>query len=534
MNVELRDYQQRTIDDLYQWFKVNPKGHPCLVLPTGSGKSHIVAALCKDALQSWPETQILMLTHQKELIEQNAEKMLQHWEDAPLGIYSAGIGKKQLGEPITFAGIQSLKNRIDEMGYVDLVIVDECHLISHKEEGGYRNLLGRLIEINPKIRIIGLTATPFRLGHGLITEGDALFDALIEPTSIEELIHKGYLSPLRSKFTRHRLNTDGVHKRGGEFVEKELQLAVDNQQLNASIVTEVIERAGERRSWLFFCTGIDHATHIRDDLRAAGVAAETVNGKTPKKERTQLLADFKAGKIKALTNANVLTTGFDAPNIDLIALLRPTMSPTLYIQMAGRGFRVKDHTDHCLVLDFAGVIATHGPVTNVRPPTKAGEGEGEAPTKVCEECGEILHISVKICPVCAFEFPAAEERPAVVHKLRNDDIMGDDGIELEVADWVWDVHTGKSSGKRMLRVRYYGGLSDPTVTEYLTVHHGGWAGQKAMRTFADIARRSGMDEVRTMESLDDAAEAMGEATPPTTIDYKQSGRFYSVIGRHWL
>ena len=155
----LRPYQQRAIDQLYKWLESND-GHPCLVLPTGSGKSHIIAELCKDALQNWPDTRILMLSHVKELIEQNAAKLRQHWPNAPLGIYSASIGKRQFGEPITFAGIQSVRKKAGQLGHVDLLIVDECHLISHKDEGGYRTLINQLAWINPKLRVIGLTASP--------------------------------------------------------------------------------------------------------------------------------------------------------------------------------------------------------------------------------------------------------------------------------------------------------------------------------------------------------------------------------------
>ena len=351
----LREYQQRTIDQLYAWFEAGHHGNPCLVLPTGSGKSHIVAALCKDALQNWPETRVLMLTHVKELIEQNAEKMRLHWPGAPMGIYSASIGKKQLGEPITFAGIQSVRSKARMLGHIDLVIIDECHLVNHKDEGGYRKLLGELKAINPALRVVGLTATPYRLGHGLITDKPALFDDLIEPVSIEELVFKNYLAPLRSKVTKAKLDTSGVHKRGGEFIESELQAAVNTDANNLAVVQEVIELAGERKAWLFFCAGVKHAENVAFVLSTIhGIPAACVTGETPKKEREQILADFKAGRLRALTNANVLTTGFDYPDIDLIAMLRPTMSASLYVQMAGRGMRVKSHTDHCLVLDFAG------------------------------------------------------------------------------------------------------------------------------------------------------------------------------------
>jgi len=156
----LRDYQQRAIDQLYAWFEAGNEGNPCLVLPTGSGKSHIVAALCKDALQNWPETRVLMLTHVKEILEQNAEKMRLHWPGAPMGIYSASVGRRDLGEPITFAGIQSVRRQAKTVGHVDIVMIDECHLVSHHDTGSYRKLLAELKEINPALRVVGLTATP--------------------------------------------------------------------------------------------------------------------------------------------------------------------------------------------------------------------------------------------------------------------------------------------------------------------------------------------------------------------------------------
>jgi DNA repair protein RadD len=524
----LRDYQQRTIDQLYAWFEAGHAGNPCLVLPTGSGKSHIVAALCKDALQKWPETRVLMLTHVKELIEQNAEKMRLHWPGAPMGIYSASIGRRQLGEPITFAGIQSVRTKSKELGHIDIVLIDECHLVNHKDEGGYRSLLGELKAINPHLRVIGLTATPYRLGHGLITDKPAIFDDLIEPVSIEELVHKGHLSKLRSKVTDAKLDTTGVHKRGGEYIEAELQAAVNTDLNNISAVKEVVNLAGDRKAWLFFCAGVKHAQAVADTLNAYGIVAECVTGDTPKAERESILTLYKAGKIKALTNANVLTTGFDYPDIDLIAMLRPTMSASLYVQMAGRGMRPKSHTDHCLVLDFAGVVSTHGPITNVQPPKKAGSGEGDAPVKVCENCDELCAISALKCPACGHEFPPPSKKELVLHM---DDIMGIQGLELEVTSWSWRKHLGRTSGKEMLAVTYYGGLSDPPVTEYLPVLHDGYAGQKAAQTFVTIARQAGVET--NAQGLDEAVKSMAGSRPPALVEYKKDGKFFRVIRREW-
>jgi len=526
----LRDYQQRTIDQLYKWFSDGRKGHPCIELPTGSGKSHIVAAICKDALTQWPETRILMMTHVKELIEQNAEKMRDHWPDAPLGIYSAGMRRRDIGEPITFAGIQSVRDKADQIGHVDLVLIDECHLVSHKQEGGYRKLIDDLMQINPLIRVIGLTATPYRLGHGYITDAPALFADIISPVSIEELIFKKFLAPLRSKLTAHQLSVDGVHRRGGEYIESELQAAVDTDKNNIATVDEVISLAGDRRSWLFFCAGVKHAHNVADILNARDINAACIVGDTPKAERERIVNGFKSGEITALTNANVLTTGFDHPDLDLIAMLRPTLSTGLYVQMAGRGMRVKSHTDHCLVLDFAGVVQTHGPITAVNPKKPSGKGEGEAPVKVCDACNELNHISAKECVACGEPFPV---RPPPKAKLHNDDIMGLDTTEMNVTDWQWRRHVSLVSGKEMLMVTYYGALSDKPVNEYLTVLHDGYAGQKARVSLVKIASNAGVPGVTLDNQLDDVAFDLNKATPPALIKFRQDGKFYRVTERRW-
>lgn len=331
------------------------------------------------------------------------------------------------------------------------------------------------------------------------------------------------------------MDTSGVHKRGGEFIESELQAAVDVADLNRRVVAEIIGLAGDRRSWLFFCTGVDHAQHIAAELEAAGVVAACVTGKTPKAEREAILSRFRAGEIRALTNANVLTTGFDHPGIDLIAMLRPTMSPGLYVQMAGRGMRVSPGKSDCLVLDFAGVVATHGPIVAVRTPEKAkGGAPGEAPTKTCEQCGEICHAAVRECPACGAEFPRREDPDLA---LRQDDIMGLDALEMEVTGWRWRRHVSRSSGKAMLACTYYGDLSDPPVTEYPPVLHGGYVGERALRLVVSLAKSAGVDldwgDEVDETGLDAVASQLTRGSPPALIRYRREGRFYRVAERLW-
>ena len=471
-----------------------------------------------------------MLTHVRELISQNLEKMRQHWPNAPLGVYSAGLRQKELGEPITFAGIQSVRTKAAQIGHVDLVIIDEAHLVSHKDEGGYRSLLAELSAINPNLRIVGLTASPYRLGHGYITDEPAIFSALIQPTSIEELIHKGFLSTLRSKLTRTKLEVDGVHKRGGEYIESELQAAVDTTDKNRMVAAEIVRLGYERKSWLVFCAGVAHAQHIAIALQAQGITTECVTGETPSAERDRILTDFKQGRIRALTNANVLTTGFDAPGIDLIAMLRPTMSPGLYVQMAGRGLRIAEGKTDCMVLDFAGVVEQHGPITAVKPPPKKGDKVGEAPVKVCDYCQEICALSVRECPACGEAFPEPE-RPAL--RLHNHDIMGVEGVDMQLSSWTWRKHISRASGKEMLSCTYYGGLSDPPVTEYLAVTHEGYAGEKSRRLLAGMAYQASVDFDYESNDLHRIAQKMTEGVPPIQIEFKKEGKFFTVLKRTW-
>jgi DNA repair protein RadD len=541
MMMNLRDYQQKAIDLLYEWFNKNHTGNPCLVMPTGSGKSHVIAALCQDAIQNWPDTTILMLTHVQELIEQNAEKMLQHWSDAPLGVYSAGLKRKEIGNNITFAGIQSIVRNLAALSKIDLVIVDECHLISHKNEGMYRELINHLLAINPAMRVIGLTATPYRLGHGLITEGDALFNALIEPVSIEQLIARGFLAPLKSKITDLTYDTSGVKKRGGEFIESELQAAVNQPMSNEQAVAETIRLSSgknswlfssEKNSWLFFCTGVDHAEAIADILKSSGIRAECLTGKTSVDDRERILSDFKSGKIQAVTNANILTTGFDHPGINLIVFLRPTLSPTLYVQMAGRGMRASPDKEYCLVLDFAGVVQTHGPITDVVPPSKSkGKSKEISVTKSCPKCKEIILRRLLQCPECGHKFEI--EKAEKIHELHNDDIMWTEKTKvLDVRSWKWRVQKSQKTGIEMLVASYYGCLSDPPVREYFTVLHEGYAGERARRELFSLkVGNETKAKIKSCACLSDIAEVMDKATPPKQVTYERNGKFFNLKSR---
>ena len=523
----LRPYQRKAIDDLYKWFENNTYGNPVLNLPTGAGKSHIVAALCKEAVQNYPGTRILMLTHTRELIAQNAEKMRLHWPNAPLGIYSAGLKRSDIDQ-ITFAGIQSVRKKAEKLGSQSLIIIDECHLTNNDQVGGYRSLIAALEEINPKVRVIGLSASPYRLGQGKLTDGDSpLFHSIIEPVTVSELISDGYLAHLKSKHTYAHIDTSMIRMRGGEYIPREAEEATS--AILEAAIGETILRAEGRKHWLIFCSGVETSEQAAQILNAQGIPADSLSSKNSKAERDEIIRKFKAGEIRALTNMNILTVGFDFTDIDLIVMLRPTASPSLYLQMAGRGLRLKSHTDHCLVLDFVGNVEKHGPITNVNPPRPRRQMEGETPIKVCPDCFEQLLISTRECPECGHEFKA-EPKPM---RLSNADIMGIEPMDMAVTDWKWSAHTSRTSGKEMIKVKYYGGLSDPVITEYFPITHGGTVERRAYEQIQVIAKHAELIGAPTGRTMKGLADWFNTGRHPRILRYMKNGKFYEVRQRLW-
>lgn len=388
--LKLRPYQQEAIDAIYAYFGKHT-GNPLIVIPTAGGKSLVMAAFSEGVLKTWPDQRILIVTHVRELIAQNHAEMLGLWPEAPAGVYSAGLGRREADARILFAGIQSVHRKAVEIGHCDLVLIDEAHLIPVSSATMYRRFIDELMAINPKLKVIGFTATPYRLDSGMLHEGDAaLFTDLAFEVSVRELIDRGYLCPLVSKQPKTRLDVGGVGSRGGEFIASELQAAVDKEAITRAAVSEVIAYGAERKSWLAFCSGVEHARHVAEEFRGRGITCSTIFGDTPKDERDKIIAAFKRGEIRALASMGVLTTGFNAPGVDLIAMLRPTKSAGLYVQMAGRGTRLAPGKANCLVLDFAGNVSRHGPIDLVEPRRPGGAGGGEAPTKVCPECESIF------------------------------------------------------------------------------------------------------------------------------------------------
>lgn len=525
--MRLRDYQIDSANRVWSWF-AEGGGHGLWVLPTGAGKSLIIAEIVRRVIAPDQGDRILMLTHSRELISQNLEKLLAIWPSAPAGVYAASLRRREAYMPIVYASIQTVHNKAQELGRFSLIIVDEAHLIPTKGQTMYRRFINDALAINPRLKIIGLSATPYRLDSGLLHTGkDALFSGIAYDLPIGDLIDRGYLVPLHSKGTLRQINLSGVRTRLGEYVASDLDRAVHEDGLTAAAVSEILEWGADRKAWLVFCSSVAHAYEIRDELRARGITAETVEADTPHAERDEILERFRAGEIRALTNMSVLTTGFDAPIVDMLVMLRPTQSTSLYVQMAGRGMRPAPGKTDCLVLDFAGNVLRHGPVDAVRPRDKTpGDGSGQAPQgKKCPQCSTISHASVRQCPVCEYLWPAPprHEATATEAAILSSQIRPE---WMAVTDVIYRRHR-KIGKPDSLRVDYVCGLR--LITEYVCLEHIGYARTKALQWLAMVDMTDGR-----IKTVGDAIRLSHLLRRPAEILVRREGKYDRIVNHRFV
>ena len=541
-----RDDQEAAIESIFDYFDKVKIGNPIVAMPTGCGKSLIIAAFIRRAIELYPKTRIMKLTHVKELVEQNLKALLQIWPTAPAGVYSAGMGRKELGHPILFGGVGSVARGTPEMfGRVDLLLIDECHLVSPKESTMYQKIIEGLRTINPYLRVIGFTATHYRLGHGMLTDPGGLFtDVCFDMTRLEAfnwLIDEGYLVPLIPKRTSTELDLSSVHIHGGEYKQDELQAEVDKPEVTYAAIQEILFHCGNRQHWLIFASGIEHATHVADMLDSLGVATTLVHSKMPDSERDQNIAGFKSGKYKAMVNNGILTTGFDFPGIDLIGMLRPTESPSLWVQMLGRGTRpsytngydlltrpgrlaaiANSEKRDCLVLDFAGNTKRLGPINDPVLPKRRGQSKsGTAPVKICDACGTYNHASVRFCISCGNEFPRFLK---IDQHAGTDELIasGKPKVEIFKVDRVTYAKHEKEGRPPTIQVSYFCGLR--LFREWVCLEHAGYPGKKAR----DWWRERAADE--PPESTEEALKALDVLRTPQHIRVWIKPKYDEVIG----
>ena len=518
------------------------------VVHHNTGKSLVLAQIAKDAVEKW-NGRVLILAHVKELLEQNADKIRKLCPELKIGIYSAGLRSRDTTEQVIVAGIQSVYNKACELDAFDLVIVDEAHLISSEGDGMYRTFLADMKVINPHVRVIGLTATPFRLKGGLICKPENILNEICYEAGLKEMIQQGYLSPLISRAGRAEANLANLHIRGGEFISDEVAAAMDNDALVTSACREIVELTRNRKSVLIFTASVDHCKHVAEKIQAfSGKECAIVTGDTSPAERAEIIARFKGEFIPAdlfgtpkpplkfLANVNVLTTGFDAPNTDCVVMLRPTNSPGLLIQCAGRGTRLSPETgkSSCLFLDYGGNILRHGPLDMIKVKEPGSGKGGDAPAKKCPQCLALIHAGYTACPECGYVFPPKENNDKMTQTASSAGVISGqvDYTDYEVLDVYYCVHEKRGAdpdAPKTMRVDYQVGFNE-FKSEWVCPEHTGYARGKFEKWWHERAALGCPMPRSAREAVSLANEGLLAAPESITVKTIAGERFERVTG----
>lgn len=503
--MQLRPYQTEAIAALWEHWRAEPNSTPLIVCPTGAGKSLICAEIVRKILLAAPKMHILILSHRKEIIRQNADE-IHNLLRIPVGVYSAGLGSKIIRQ-VTCANIQSVfKKPFPPQG---LIIIDEAHMISESSDSMYRKFL----DAQPQAKVVGLTATPYRMDRGSLV-GD-LFTGIAYDIPLKQLIEQGYLAPLISKPTGKPIDFSGVRKSGGDYNQEAMQQTMLPHTVEHC--ESLLENSAGRRKILVFCSGIVHAKQCAALLPES----DYITGEMDPVARDNKIRKFKDGTTRILCNVDVLTTGFNVPAVDCVVLLRATQSVGLYVQIVGRGSRMAEGKRDCLILDYGTNVQRHGPIDliQIKIHKEKDPKFSVPPVKACDYCGVVVAIQTIICPGCGEPFPIKsflEPEPSTAS------ILSEPEPAHTVKSTEYKLHT-KEGKPPMLRIRYWTGTT-AWYDKYLCLEHGGYPTQSAQQLWLKLG--GGKPPVTSSEAYMRAMK--GELATPEQIRVKKRGKYHDI------
>jgi DNA repair protein RadD len=525
-----RPYQEEANEALDNHIR-NKDTNPCVVIPTGGGKSVLIAWAIQNWKRDYPPFRVCILAHRKELVQQNYEELIGLWPTGDIGIYSAGLGRKDEEHSILFAGIDSIYKRWGSLPAWDCILIDEAHRIPASGEGKYREFIQGCRIANKKLRVVGFTATPYRMGCGPICHKDHILNEVCYEANVGDLIAQGYLCKLRSKMGDVQPNLDNVKRNsGGDYIVNSLAAAVDTDDVVTKAVRSAMGHIAReaRKSCVWFCVDVNHCRRVSSELRKYGVDAPVVTAETHSTERDRIAEGFKAGRYAHLCNVNVYTEGFNAKRVDCIALLRPTLSRGLYAQMVGRGLRVHPDKSDCLILDYANCIGEHGPIDCL--------DAGEVKLVECGNCNDMFSRAIRTCPHCGWVIPKqeverqeAEEREKRLHDSEhsNKNILGSEPETLAVSEVTVHRHR-KPGAPDSIRVQYRCGIS--TFREWICLDHGGFAETKARRWWWIRFGRGEAEVITVDKAFEDMLLGDRIRSVTESITVIQRGKYAEIVG----
>ena len=392
--MKLRHYQQDAVDAVIAWIRKSTK--PCCVeAPTGAGKSWIIAAIAH-WINKQSKKRVLVIAPSGELVEQDYEKYLATGE--PASMFSASVGRKELRHHVVFGSPLTVANSLNMFTQYAAIIIDESHNLTPT----IFKIIDNLRTKNPKLRVIGLTATPYRMNSGYIYANhyqrgvisdeetrEPFFEMCVYDIAAQTLLDEGFLTPPVFDADHENYDTSElIMKKTGQWDQASIDKAFVGQGRKTSvIVADIVKKSVNRMGVMIFAATVQHAHEIAESL--PGNITRIVTGETPKADREKIIAAFKARRIKYLVNVSVLTTGFDASHVDVVAILRATESAGLLTQIIGRGLRIDPEKKDCLILDYAENIERHFSESGdiFKPTIKAKrKTDSEKMTVVCPLC----------------------------------------------------------------------------------------------------------------------------------------------------
>lgn len=534
--MKLRPYQEYCIEEIRKHFRNSNEA--CIVsASTGAGKTIIFSKLIQGILERAKDFRVLILAHRKQLLEQAKDKLLTVAPELfmKVGVYSAGLKKREKTYQITIAGIQSVHNRAYEFEPFDLIIVDEVHNFSESEGTTYKKFIENCIKNKNACKVLGFTATPYRLKGGSIYGKDKLFKKLVYKIGTGELIDKGHLCNVTAKHAKASQDFSNIKITAGDFNKLEVEMLLNKEALVMETVKEILELSQGRKKVLIFCCSIKHAELFRDEL-GNGVCSIT-HSKMDKEKRILNENNFTNGTTRFMVNVGVLTEGWDCPGVDCIALATATCSPGRYVQMVGRGIRLHPDKKDCLILDFGGNIERHGAIDLVDEVMEKKRKEKLKPkedckmVKACPGCETYIHIASKECLECGYIFPEREfqhDHKAGTGAILSSQMKKPELIEKKITDVLCSIH--KKEGKPdSLKVSYQVGFE--SINEWICLEHTGFAGVKARRWWEHIFHAIRTPIKISELNLYEVSKSLCEKLE--TIVVVKSGKYYEIKQYHF-
>lgn len=544
--MDLRQYQFRTLDEV--WSSLQVQLNVLMVAPCSAGKTILFSKIIQRLLRENPAFRCLILVDREILVTQSADKLRGVAPELALsiGIVCASVASaKEVHHPVTIASRQSLIGQLDRFPPVNLIILDEAHLVAcptdeNPSPDQYGKILSALRGYNSQMRIVGCTASPYRLGTGYIygsrnKSGSRPYWTKVDSAiTTVELLAGGYIAPLvgRVKLDGEILNDLAhVSMQGGEFNVGQLSDIMCKTIHISSCVEAWQQYASDRKKTLVFCATIEHAERVAEAFNLAGISSCAIHSKLTAIDNMVRMEALNRGTMRVFTSVAKLTTGMDVVDIDCIVMARPTKSTALYQQCIGRGQRLADGKTDCLVIDLVGATKEFGvDMDNLRMNIPYGSGNGEAPVKICPGehengtvCGQAVHASLKYCPHCSFEFPSTEQIEAAVGTLKKIEfnrVEIAEPVEYGVTHVSYQSHVSKNSGKELIKVSYECGVYSH-FSEYLCLppDYSGYAVEKARSWWED----------RSDEPFPDTCEEFlflkEELAEPVKITVVKDGKF---------